>query len=158
MPLVDVFIRLTVATVLGLLLGTERTLAGKKAGMRTYALVSLSSALFVVLSLLVTHQYIGRVNFDPMRTMAAIITGIGFIGAGLIVMRENALRGLTTAAGLWVSAGIGAASGFGLYEIAVFVSVLTILIFTAVWFVEFKMKRWWKRLCEPKDSNMTNNT
>ena len=151
MPLIDVFIRLTVATLLGLLLGTERTLAGKKAGMRTYALVSLSSALFIILSLLVTQQYIGRVNFDPMRTLAAIITGIGFIGAGLIILRENALRGLTTAAGLWISAGVGAASGFGLYEIAVFTSILTIIIFTAVWFVEFKMKKWWKKACEAGD-------
>ncbi len=151
MLLLDIFLRLLVATALGLVLGAERTLAGKRAGMRTYALVALASALFVIISLLVTTEYLGRVNFDPMRVMASIISGIGFIGAGLIVLRENALRGLTTAAGLWVAAGVGSASGFGYFEIALFVTLLTILVFTAVWFVEFKMKRWWSNTCEKND-------
>lgn len=136
----DIFINLTIAAVLGLTLGAERSVAGKIAGMRTFALVSLSSALFVTTSILITNEYLGRVNFDPMRISAAIITGIGFIGAGMIMFRENVLRGLTTAAGLWIAAGVGAAVAFGLYSAAIFTTLLTLLIFTAVWFVEHKLK------------------
>ncbi len=136
----DLFLNLAVAAGLGLVLGFERTIAGKRAGMRTFALVSLSAALFVVVSILINDMFLGRVNFDPMRVPAAIISGIGFIGAGLILFRENALRGLTTAAGLWVAAGVGVASGFGLYAIAIFTTLLTLFIFTAVWFVEYYVK------------------
>ncbi len=145
MEALDIFIRLLYATIFGLLIGSERTLAGKTAGMRTYALVSMGSALFVVIAIIVNSFYLGKLNFDPMRTLAAIITGVGFIGAGLIVMREKYLRGLTSAAGLWVSAGVGAASGFGFYDIAFFASILTVFIFTAVWFVEYAIKSWWSR-------------
>jgi len=88
----------------------------------------------------VTNEYLGHVTFDPMRTLSAVISGIGFLGAGLILFRNDALRGLTTAAGLWTSAGIGAAVGFGLYSIAIFVTLLLLLIFTAVWFIETKIK------------------
>ena len=135
-----IFIQLALAAFLGLLLGAERSIAGKSAGMRTFALVALGSCLFTVMSLLVTTQYLGKVNFDPMRVTAAIISGIGFIGAGLILFRQNLLRGLTTAAGLWVAAGVGSAVGFGLYAIAAFVTLLTLLIFTAAWFVEAHLK------------------
>ena len=134
------FFQLTVAALLGLFLGAERSIAGKSAGMRTFALVSLGSCLFVAISTIVTTQYFGKVNFDPMRVLAAIIAGVGFIGAGLIMFRQNLMRGLTTAAGLWVSAGVGAAVGFGLYYIAGFTTLLTLLIFTAAWFVEAKLK------------------
>lgn len=136
----DIFINLTLAASLGLVLGAERSIAGKMAGMRTFALVSLSSALFVTTSILITNQYLGRVNFDPMRISAAIVTGIGFIGAGMIMFRENVLRGLTTAAGLWIAAGVGTAVAFELYAAALFTTLLTLLIFTAVWFVENKLK------------------
>ena len=137
---INIFINLTIATSLGLLLGAERTIAGKRAGMRTFALVSLSSALFITTSILVNNSFLGRVNFDPMRTLAAIISGIGFIGAGLIRFRQNALRGLTTAAGLWVSAGVGAITAYGYYDIAIFTTLLTLFVFTAVWFAENKLK------------------
>jgi len=135
-----IFIQLGLAALFGLLLGAERSIAGKSAGMRTFALVSLGSCLFVIISLLVTTQYFGKVNFDPMRVPAAIITGVGFIGAGLIMFRQNFVRGLTTAAGMWVASGVGAAIGFGLYSIAAFTTLLTLLIFTAVWFVEAHLK------------------
>lgn len=137
----EIFVRLFMAASLGMLLGFERTVAGKRAGMRTFALVSLSSALFIITSILVNNSFLGRVNFDPMRTMAAIISGIGFIGAGLILFRENALRGLTTAAGLWVAAGVGGAVAFGLYYPAIFTTLLTLLIFTGVWFLEVSIKK-----------------
>lgn len=135
-----IFLQLSVAAILGLIIGAERSIAGKSAGMRTFSLVALGSCLFTITGIIVTTQYLGKVNFDPMRTASSIITGIGFIGAGLILFRQNLLRGLTTAAGLWISAGVGVAVGFGLYTIAVFTSLLTLLIFTAVWFLEAHIK------------------
>lgn len=137
---VTIFLQLTIAAVLGLVIGAERSVAGKSAGMRTFALVTLGSCLFTITSVVITTQYLGKVNFDPMRTASAIITGIGFLGAGLILFRQNILRGLTTAAGLWISAGVGIAVGFGLFSIALFASLLTLFIFTAVWFIEAKLK------------------
>ena len=141
-PNMVVFLKLLVAAVLGMVIGTERAIVGKRAGTRTFALVALGSCLFVIISTNITSQYLGIVNFDPMRVTAAIVTGIGFIGAGLIVFREHVLRGLTTAAGLWVSAAVGVAVGYGMYSIAVFASVLTLVIFTLMWFFEHAMKRW----------------
>ena len=134
------FSQLALATFLGLLIGAERSIAGKTAGMRTFALVALGAALFTIISVLVTTQYLGKVNFDPMRVTASIIAGVGFIGAGLIIFRQDILRGLTTAAGMWVAAGVGVAVGFGLYTVAIFVTFLTLLIFTAVWFIEAHLK------------------
>jgi len=138
--MLTVFIQLGLAALLGLILGAERSVAGKSAGMRTFALVSLGACLFTVTSVLITTQYLGKVNFDPMRVAASIITGIGFVGAGLIMFRQNLMRGLTTAAGMWIAAGVGMAVGFGLYAIAAFTTLLTLFIFTAVWFVEAKLK------------------
>jgi len=140
-PNIVIFGKLLLASVLGILVGTERAVVGKRAGTRTFALVALGSCLFTVISTNVTSQYIGIVDFDPMRVTAGIITGVGFIGAGMIVFREQLLRGLTTAAGLWVAAAVGIAVGFGMYAIAVFTSILTLSIFTLLWFFEFKAKQ-----------------
>ena len=140
-PTLVIFGKLLLATVLGMLIGTERAVVGKRAGTRTFALVALGSALFVIISTNVNAQYLGFVNFDPMRVLASIVTGVGFIGAGLIIFRSDLLRGLTTASGLWVSAAVGAATAFGMYAVAVFTSILTIVIFTLLWFFEFYMKK-----------------
>ncbi|GMQ94960.1 MAG: hypothetical protein BMS9Abin13_070 [Patescibacteria group bacterium] len=137
----DIFLRIVVAMFLGILIGAERMAAGKTAGMRTHALVSMGSALFVIISIIVSEWYIGRTPFDPLRVTSQVIVGIGFIGAGLIVFTGSRLSGLTTAAGLWVAAGIGVAVGYGLYAIAVFVAILTLLVFTALWFIESKFKK-----------------
>jgi len=138
---IEVFTRLFTAMVLGLILGTERVFAHKTAGMRTYALVSMGAALFVIISGIIAPQYLGLTSFDPLRMAAHIITGIGFIGAGLIIFRGDQLRGITTAAGLWVAAGIGIASGFGLYIVALFATVLTLFVFTILWFFESQIKK-----------------
>ncbi|MCP6720306.1 MAG: MgtC/SapB family protein [Patescibacteria group bacterium] len=132
----DIFLRLVAAMVLGGALGLERWLAGKMAGVRTYALISVGSALFVIVSIVVSEQFVGITVFDPLRVASQIVVGIGFIGAGLIIFKESKVRGLTTAAGLWVAAGIGMATGFGLYSIAVFTTLLTLFIFTVLWFIE----------------------
>jgi len=141
----DIFLRLLAAAGFGLLVGSERTLAGKTAGMRTYALVSMGSALFVIIGYVISETYLGRVNFAPTRTLAGIITGVGFIGGGIIIMRDNLVRGLTSAAGLWVAAGVGAAAGFGMFQVSFFAALLTILIFTAIWFLEYGLKNWWHK-------------
>ena len=133
---VIIFLQLTLAMLLGMVLGVERSIAGKTAGMRTYALVCMGACLFIINTTLFTKPLIGFVAFDPLRVAAGIITGVGFIGAGIIVFRDTSLRGLTTAAGLWVAAGIGIAVGYELYAIAVFITVLTLFIFTVLWFIE----------------------
>ena len=140
---VDILIRLVVAVLLGGLVGVERTLAGKTAGMRTYALVSMGSALFAVVSLLMGEKLIGTLGYNPVALGPAIISGIGFIGAGLVFHNSQDMRtsGLTSAAGLWVAAGVGMACGFGFALIAVIAALLTLLIFTVMWYVEKAFKK-----------------
>lgn len=129
-------IRLTVAALLGLLIGAERSRVGKRAGMRTYALVSLGAALFIIISVVVSVLAANTFSFDPLRVASQVVVGIGFLGAGVIFVQRNELTGLTTAAGLWVAAGIGAACGFGLYMIATYAALLTLFLFEAMWYIE----------------------
>lgn len=137
-PHLDGVLKLVLAILLGGTLGLERSLARKTAGMRTYTLVALGSALFVIVSQVVTDQYLamGIRAFDPLRVASQVVVGIGFLGAGLIIVQNNKLYGLTTAAGLWVAAGIGMAVGFGLYVLAIAVTILTLFVFTVLWYVE----------------------
>jgi len=138
----EVFIKLFIAMVLGVCLGLERTAARKTAGMRTYGLTSMAAALFVVISEITSKKYIGISSVDPMRMASQLVVGIGFIGAGLIILKQSKVNGLTTAVGLWISTGIGMAVGFGLYSIAVFATVLTLFVFTVLWTVEVKFKEY----------------
>lgn len=133
---VVIFLQITLSMLLGLVLGVERSIAGKTAGMRTYALVAMGSCLLIVSSTIFITPYIGFTPVDPLRISAGIIAGMGFLGAGIIIFREATLRGLTTAAGLWVAAGIGITVGYGLYVVAIFTTLLTLFIFTALWFLE----------------------
>lgn len=135
----ELFLRLVIAVFFGILLGMERNFAHKTAGMRTYGLVSLGSAMFVVGGIAAAQQYIG-INFDPLRIASQIVLGVGFLGGGLIVFRNGNVNNLTTAAGLWVAAGVGMLCGFGLYSLAGFSTILTLLVFTALWYFEQKVK------------------
>lgn len=138
-----IILKLVIATVLGFLLGVERAVIAKQtAGARTFALVALGSCVFVITGLHVNSQYIGLVNFDPTRVLAAIIQGIGFLGAGLIIFKNDGVHGVTTAAGLWVSAGIGTMVAFGMYSIAAFCTLLVLIIFYGMWYVEQYFKHW----------------
>jgi putative Mg2+ transporter-C (MgtC) family protein len=142
-PSLVMFGKLFLAAFLGMLMGAERSvIARQQAGMRTYALVSLGSAAFVLAGMYIDAQYAGLVNFDPARMAAAIVQGVGFIGAGLIFMRGESVHGITTAAGLWVSASVGVLVAFGLYSIALFASALALGIFFGLWYVEQALKRW----------------
>src|SRR3989344_5921386 len=131
--------RLLIARGLGLAIGIERTQAGGQAGLRTYGLVALGSASFVVISTLVTRQYSGATNFDPLRVAAQIVVGVGFLGAGGIYTNAtNVTRGLTTAAGMWVAAAIGMAAGFGLYTVAAATTIFVIFTFSTLQTIEYR--------------------
>jgi putative Mg2+ transporter-C (MgtC) family protein len=134
------YTQLLTALLLGVLVGLERTLAGKEAGMRTFGLVSVGACLFVLVGEMVAVTYADTINVDPTRMASSIVTGIGFIGAGLIIFQHE-LRGLTTAAALWVAAAIGTAVGFSLYALAFFTTFLTLFVTVGLWFVERYVQR-----------------
>jgi len=132
------FADIIIALLLGACLGTERSNAGKTAGMRTYSLVSMGSCLFIIISRLVIPMG-GAYAFDPMRIAAGIVMGIGFLCGGVIVFKDSQISGLTTAAGLWVAAGVGMAVGYGLETLAIFATVATLVVFTLFWSIEHMM-------------------
>ncbi len=134
----DVITKLVVAMALGMAVGVERYIAHKTAGMRTYSLVSMGSALLIIISEIMVVKYLpfANANVSPFQIAAAVITGIGFLGAGVILHQESRIIGITSASGLWVSAGIGMAVGFGLYNLAVIATILTLFIFIVLWFLE----------------------
>lgn len=136
-----IILRLFVAVTLGMIIGTERVWAHKTAGMRTYALVSMGSALFVVISNEMVRYYAGFSGMNPLMIVSQIVVGIGFLGAGIIFNKDSKLIGLTTATGLWVSAGIGMACGLGLFNIAIIATILTLFIFIVLWFIEKRIKK-----------------
>ena len=124
----ELILRLALAAGLGTLIGMERAYRAKTAGTRTHCLVALGSALFMIVS-----QYgfldapAGVRAADPARVAAQIVSGIGFLGAGTIIMQKHVIHGLTTAAGMWVAAGIGMASAAGLYWVAVAATALCLI-------------------------------
>lgn len=118
-------IKLVIAAALGGLIGIERQVGGQYAGFRTQLLVCLGSSLFTIASLQV-HEIYGM-NTDPARIAAQIVVGIGFLGAGVILKHGVTIRGLTTAATLWIVSAIGMAVGFGQYTIAFFTFFLVFL-------------------------------
>jgi len=126
----DILVRLVAAAVLGAALGLEREIHGHQAGMRTHMLVSLGSAIFTVLSIYGFSATPGGGAPDPSRISAQIVTGIGFLGAGAIIKYGTNIRGLTTAASLWVVASIGLAAGAGGYFLATAGTVIGLL---ALW-------------------------
>lgn len=137
----DIILRLFIALSLGMIIGTERVWAHKTAGMRTYALVSMGSALFVVISNEMVKYYVGFSGMNPLMIVSQIVVGIGFLGAGIIFNKDSKLIGLTTATGLWVAAGIGMASGLGLFNIAIVATILTLFIFIVLWYIEERVKK-----------------
>ena len=137
---IDVALKLFWAMFFGMIIGTERLFAHKTAGIRTYALVSMGAALFVIIATLVGQGFFGQ-DFDPLRMAAQIVTGIGFLGAGRVIVHKSHVLGLTSATGMWVAAGIGMATGFGLYSLAVVATLLTLFIFIVLWFIEQQLKK-----------------
>lgn len=125
---VEFVLRLLLAGVLGAVVGLEREYRAKEAGYRTHFLVALGSALLMIISQHGFGAVLGSegVGLDPSRIAAQVVTGIGFIGAGTIILNKYVVRGLTTAAGVWATSAIGLAVGSGMYLLAVSATVLTL--------------------------------
>jgi len=137
------FFDLVLALFLGFLIGLEREWARKEAGLRTFSLVSLGSALFCLLSRIGIEKYLGETNLDPFRVLSQIVVGVGFLGAGIIIFREREgiLTGLTTAADIWVTAGIGAAVGLGYHSLAIFTTLLVLALLFIIPSFEKRIER-----------------
>jgi len=135
-------LRLVLAFLVGAVIGTERKIRHKPAGLRTHALVGLGAALFTIISVYGFLEFSGppyfRTNMDPARIAAQIVVGVGFIGGGLIFREDNKVSGLTTAASIWLTAGLGTGIGAGMY--------FTVLIATILAFIALRLNRILKRL------------
>ncbi|MBR3451101.1 MAG: MgtC/SapB family protein [Bacteroidales bacterium] len=114
-PTLEFIIRLFVASLIGAIIGFERKYRAKGAGVGTHVLVAIGAALFMIVS---QHGFAGANRFDAARVAAGVVSGIGFLGGGIILKQQNRVSGLTTAAGLWVTAAMGLAIGSGLYILA----------------------------------------
>ena len=139
LTLLAVVVRVLVSVVLGGIIGLERGLKNRAAGFRTYMLVCMGACIVMV-----TNQYIFQVygSGDPVRMGAQVISGIGFLGAGtIIVTSRSQIKGLTTAAGLWASACIGLAIGVGFYEVALIGGLCVFLVLTVLHSWELYMRR-----------------
>lgn len=137
----QVIIRLALSLILGGLIGLERQLHRRAAGLRTHILVSLGSCLIMLTSIYISDIYKSVTTVDPSRIAAGVITGIGFLGAGAIIREreKEAVKGLTTAASLWVVAGIGLATGCGFYIASFFSTVLALITLFFLGFFERKV-------------------
>ena len=137
MMTLEFILRIFVAAVLGGLIGLEREYREKAAGLRTHFLVALGSALFMIIS---AHGFDGilkdpNMRLDVSRIAAQVVSGIGFIGAGTIIFQKHVVRGLTTAACLWVTSAIGMTAGAGMYVLSIATTILVILCLEALYFI-----------------------
>ena len=126
---IEFILRLFLAGIMGAIIGLDREYRAKEAGYRTHFLVSLGSALIMIVS---QHGFgeildTPNVNLDPSRIASQVVTGIGFIGAGTIILHKQIVRGLTTAAGIWATSGIGLAIGAGMYALGISATILTLI-------------------------------
>ena len=140
----ELIMRVIVGGILGGIIGFEREKRAKEAGFRTHFLVALGSTLLSVISAYgydKVAEMIPVARYDPSRMAAQIVSGIGFIGAGLIIFQKNVIHGLTTAAGLWVTAAIGIACGVGHYELAAVTTVMVLIALELVLLIEQKLNK-----------------
>lgn len=133
---ISICYRLILSMLLGSIVGFERRRRGQTAGVRTFSLISMGSALAMVLSVYVAEKYN---NGDPTRMAAQVISGIGFLGAGAIIQMKGSVRGLTTAAGIWMVANIGMAVGCGMYWIATIATGLILFILVLLERIEHRI-------------------
>lgn len=127
-PTLDFVIRLLVASLVGAVIGFERKYRAKGAGIGTHVLVAIGAALFMIVS---QYGFDGAPRFDAARVAAGVVSGIGFLGGGIILKQQNRVSGLTTAAGLWVTAAMGLAVGSGMYILGA-ASVLIVLLWADI--------------------------
>ena len=121
----EYLLRIVISTCLGLLIGNERKNRNKSAGIRTHAIVALGAALMMVVS---KYGFFDGYDADASRIAAQVVSGVGFLGAGVIFVRNNLVNGLTTAAGMWATAGVGLAMGSGMYVIGISSALLIIIV------------------------------
>ena len=135
-------IRVALAAVLGGVIGIEREFRAKEAGLRTNMLVAMGAALFTVSSIQLSEFYVnwnGSIRFDPSRIISTIVSGIGFLGGAIIFKTEERVRGVTTAASIWVVTGVGVAAGAGFYVMAAGSTFLIIIVLLVVGWIEHKV-------------------
>jgi putative Mg2+ transporter-C (MgtC) family protein len=135
---VDILMHLVVAMVSGGLIGLERSYYGRPAGFRTHTLVCMASSVLMLMTIYQREWFFGTV-IDPTRMAQGIMTGIGFLGAGVIMKEKASIRGLTTAASIWITAAIGIMAGVGLYLVLTIVTILTLITLTMFRFIEHRL-------------------
>ena len=124
--------KLILSLFLGSIVGLERKSKGQMAGDRTFALIAMGATLAMLLSIYIPQEYLGLKNGDPGRIAAQVLTGIGFLGAGAIIQMKGSVRGLTTAAGIWMVAAIGLAVGAGMYIVSLIATALVLFILVSL--------------------------
>lgn len=138
---IQIMIRLVLAFIAGAIVGMERKTRHKPAGLRTHALVGLGAALFTIISIYGFNEFSSppflRTNMDPARIAAQIVVGVGFIGGGIIFRDKNKVSGLTTAASIWLTAGLGTGIGTGMY--------FTVFVATVLGFIGLRLNRIFQR-------------
>jgi len=137
----QIFMRLMLAAVLSGIIGYERELHGRAAGLRTMILVGVGSCLIMLTSMQIYEIYHGANSIDPGRIAAQVVSGIGFLGAGTILQFRASVRGLTTAAGLWAVAGIGLAVGCGFYSAALITTGVIFIVLVSLSSIEEKIRK-----------------
>lgn len=130
--------KLFVSLILGSIVGYERKRKGQPAGLRTFALICMGATLAMLVSIYICQQYVGLKNGDPGRIAAQVITGVGFLGAGAIIQMKGSVRGLTTAAGIWMVSTIGLAVGVGLYMLSAVATLLILFILVMLESIEHR--------------------
>ena len=134
----DLALRIVLSGILGAVIGYERQARHKAAGLRTHMLVSIGSCLIMILSYKIYYMVAGHTNADPARLAAQVVSGIGFLGAGSIMKDGLNVRGLTTAASLWVVSAVGLTVGAGFYEGAIFVTVMILVVLGILTKIEYR--------------------
>ncbi|MBR6431802.1 MAG: MgtC/SapB family protein [Muribaculaceae bacterium] len=136
--------KLLLAMLLGATIGIERRFKGQIAGLRTFALISMGACLAMLISIYIPQEYLGLKNGDPGRIAAQVVSGVGFLGAGAIIQMKGSVRGLTTAAGIWMTACIGLAVGAGMYTIAIVATLLIIFVLVNIERIEKLVNFLWE--------------
>ncbi len=142
--LIGAIAKLLLSLVLGATIGIERRRKGQIAGLRTFALISMGATLAMLISIYIPQEYLGLKNGDPGRIAAQVVSGVGFLGAGAIIQMKGSVRGLTTAAGIWMTACIGLAVGAGMYLISIIVTLLIIFILVNIERIEQRHNFLWE--------------
>lgn len=142
--LIGAITKLVLSLILGATIGIERRRKGQIAGLRTFALISMGATLAMLISIYIPQEYLGLKNGDPGRIAAQVVSGVGFLGAGAIIQMKGSVRGLTTAAGIWMTACIGLAVGAGMYLISIIATLLNIFILVNIERLEQRHNFMWE--------------